>query len=82
MPDDGTSVGVWITDDSLVEDFDAAANTGEGTYSRSEHLRRAMHAYIGVLEGLRTADRDADDLPDRELRDLVKWAIIDELRDG
>lgn len=79
--DDGASIGVWISDgDSLLDDFDSAANHGQGTYSRSEHLRRAMHAYIGVLEAFDAVDRDVGDLRERELRDLVKWAVVDEFR--
>jgi len=81
MTDDGTSIGIWVgpDDEGLVDEFDATCNSGAGTYSRSEHVKRAMRAYIGLVRGLEMVGRTPADV-DRVM-DLVRWAVVDHFRD-
>jgi hypothetical protein len=39
-----------------------------------------MEVYVGALEGLDMVDEEPAAYSTRELRDLVKWAIVDEFR--
>jgi len=83
MVDDETTIGVWIGsgEGDLVDEFDAAANSGTGTYSRSEAVKRAMRVYVGVVRALEARDVGPTEQSDQELRSLVQQAVLDHYRE-
>lgn len=76
MPDEtGTTVGVWIPQDSdLVEQFDREVCADA---ARSKQIREAMELLIAVEDVLGTADMD---LSGRDRRMFVRQALLDEIR--
>ena len=73
--DSGSTVGVWIPEDSdVVAEFDRVVCDGE---ARSKQIREAMRLLIAVEETLDDAGYDMDD---RSRRMWVKQACLDQLR--
>ena len=73
--DSGSTVGVWIPDDSdLIEQFDREVC---GDDYRSKQIREAMELLIAVEEVLGTAGMD---LSGRDRRMFVRQALLDEIR--
>jgi hypothetical protein len=80
MPDSesdasGTTVGVWIPEDSdVVEEFDRVVCDGE---ARSKQLREAMELLIAVEEVL---DDAGYSMTGRDRRMWVRQACLDRVR--
>jgi len=73
----GTTVGVWIPEDSDVLDtFDARVVGDDG--SRSARLVDSMRLAVTVAETLGTVGVDLDP---REQRAVVRQALLDHFRD-
>jgi hypothetical protein len=73
----GTTVGVWIPEDSdIIEEFDREV-VGPGG-SRSAHILQAMELLIAVEDVLGTVGVDLDP---RERRMLVRQALLDHFRE-
>jgi hypothetical protein len=73
--DSGTTVGVWIPEDSdLIEQFDREVCSGE---ARSKQIREAMDLLLTVEDVLSTAGMD---LSGRERRMFVRQALLDQIR--
>lgn len=97
MPDDsGTSIGAWVAPSSVaeygefdsddLERFDAyCKRVYPGSYSRSEHMKRAMGLYLAVHERVDELDEwpdaaETDDL-ERFVQGALKTAYDQDLRD-
>ena len=73
--DSGSTVGVWIPDDSdLVDEFDRVVCDGN---ARSEQIREAMRLLIAVES---TLDDAGYEMSSRDRRMWVKQACLDQIR--
>jgi hypothetical protein len=78
MPDDGTTIGVWIgNDDGVLTEFDDALECGpEHAGSRSAEVKEAMQLATAVEDTLDDLDYEFDAPPSK--RHFVTQALLNQ----